>query len=88
VPGCGTGKRKVGNHLEGHALLASNSLHRQQQTAMKFSLVQLVSCCVPADQSTWLDLSFNKIQVIEGLDSLVKLQDLSSSATRSVHCRG
>jgi hypothetical protein len=26
---------------------------------------------------TWLDLSFNKIQVIEGLSTLTRLQDLS-----------
>jgi Leucine-rich repeat (LRR) protein len=26
---------------------------------------------------TWLDLSFNKIQTIEGLSSLTRLQDLS-----------
>jgi len=34
------------------------------------------SCCLQTNL-TWLDLSFNKIPVIEGLDSLVKLQDLS-----------
>jgi Leucine-rich repeat (LRR) protein len=38
-------------------------------------------CCAPAliaqTNLTWLDLSFNKIQAIEGLSTLTCLQDLS-----------
>jgi len=37
----------------------------------------MVASCRLQTNLTWLDLSFNKIPVIEGLDSLVKLQDLS-----------
>lgn len=35
------------------------------------------SCLLFQTNLTWLDLSFNRITALEGLDNLAKLQDLS-----------
>lgn len=44
---------------------------------MRKSWSQLTCLCFPQTNLTWLDLSFNKIPKIEGLDTLTKLVDLS-----------
>lgn len=49
-----------------------------QAAASMLSSAACVTLCAAAQTNlTWLDLSFNKISMIEGLDKLTKMQDLS-----------
>lgn len=65
-------------HTQSRLVITRGFLHRSPCSHSVDALTSGPPDAVPVQSSlTWLDLSFNKIAKIEGLDKLTKLVDLS-----------